>query len=316
MNQLKSAWRLLKSTLRHARYGDTRSRFLLLAEISEFLFRKSPQDQQLLGAALSSRELRGCFLGSEADGFKSLRQFARALCPPYRFSFPTISWWRDELFNGYLDAFGERDGLNVARRWTLLQLARLASTVPGDTAECGVYKGAGSWLICAAMQRTGKHHFGFDSFAGLSQPVKVDGEYWTRGDLTADEVTARENLRQFAGVSLYPGWIPDRFAEIESKSFSFLHIDVDLYEPTKDSLEFFYPRMEEGGIVLCDDFGFETCPGATMAVQEYLADKVETMLPLADGGGFFIKGKSVNSADLPVFATKCAASALEIATNG
>jgi predicted O-methyltransferase YrrM len=71
-----------------------------------------------------------------------------------------------------------------------------------------------------------------------------------------------------------------------------VHIDVDLYNPTKDSLEFFCPRLRPGGIIVCDDYGFSSCPGATAACNEFLADKPEKMIGLSDGGGFLFKGIS------------------------
>jgi O-methyltransferase len=63
---------------------------------------------------------------------------------------------------------------------------------------------------------------------------------------------------------------------------------VDLTEPTRESLAFFYPRMESGGIIVCDDYGQSTSPGATQAVDRFLADKPEKMLMLPEGGGFLI----------------------------
>ena len=86
------------------------------------------------------------------------------------------------------------------------------------------------------------------------------------------------------------GWIPERFPDVEDRKFSFLHIDIDLYEPTRDSVAFFYPRMSDGGIILCDDYGSTFCSGATKAIDEYLADKPEKMISLSGGGGFLIKG--------------------------
>ena len=71
-----------------------------------------------------------------------------------------------------------------------------------------------------------------------------------------------------------------------------VHVDVDLYEPTLASLAFFYPRMNPGGVMVCDDYGFTTCPGATKAVDEFLHDKPEKMIALPNGGGFFIAGVS------------------------
>lgn len=173
------------------------------------------------------------------------------------------------------------------------QLMRLVSAVPGDTAECGVFKGAGSYLICAMNSRNtaqARSHFVFDSFEGLSTPDAVDGKHWVAGDLVCSESSVAAVLAEFPGVTLLKGWIPDRFPEVQDRRFAFVHIDVDLYQPTRDSVEFFYPRLSPGGILLCDDYGFTSCPGATRALDEYLRDKPEKVIALSGGGGFLIKG--------------------------
>ena len=79
------------------------------------------------------------------------------------------------------------------------------------------------------------------------------------------------------------------------RKFALVHIDVDLHAPTRDSLEFFYPRMSEGGVIIVDDYGSSLCPGATLAVDTLLADKPEKMISLVDGGGFLVKGTPVGS---------------------
>ena len=66
--------------------------------------------------------------------------------------------------------------------------------------------------------------------------------------------------------------------------------NVDLEQPTSDSIEFFYFRLEPGGILLCDDYGHATCPGATAAADSFLATRPEKMISLGTGGGFLIKG--------------------------
>jgi hypothetical protein len=103
-------------------------------------------------------------------------------------------------------------------------------------------------------------------------------------------------LARFANVQVYRGWIPQRFGEVAARRFSFVHIDVDLYEPTRDSIEFFYPRLAPGAVLVCDDYGIVTCPGATKAIEDFLRDKPEKMLALTDGGGFFIKGVATSNA--------------------
>jgi hypothetical protein len=168
------------------------------------------------------------------------------------------------------------------------QLLKLTESVQGDTAECGVYKGATSYLICQAENGIPRTHFIFDSFEGLSQPTTEEGNYWTKGDLATSLERTRANL-PFPNVSYHKGWIPDRFEDVADRRFAFVHIDVDLGQPTLDSLKFFYPRMNRGGIIVCDDYGFLTCPGATKAFDEFQLGKPEKIIAPPCGGGFIVK---------------------------
>ncbi len=227
--------------------------------------------------------------GTREDArFRILQKIGRVIMPSYRFGWPQLLWWKDEKFNTYLAHFDELQGCNTDRRWMVHQLLKLISSVPGDTAECGVYKGATSYLICQAANDIRREHFIFDSFEGLSQPASEDGTHWTKGDLATPLERAKANL-PFPGVSYHKGWIPDRFQDVADRSFAFVHIDVDLYQPTLDSLKFFYPRLNLGGIMVCDDYGFLTCPGATKAFDEFQCGKHEQIIAPPCGGGFIIK---------------------------
>jgi len=230
--------------------------------------------------------------------FNALRWIARIVVPKYRFKWPQMEWWDDPVFNEYLVRFNEIDGMNTDRRWMLYQLMRLARDVPGDSAEAGVLSGAGSYLICKVTQEDGLHHrthHVFDSFEGLSKPSEFDGNHWREGDLSCPLKTVTENLSEFNRIRFYKGWIPDRFADVEHNHFCFVHNDVDLYQPTLDSMKFFYPRTNKGGLILCDDYGFTSCPGATKAINVFLHDKKEKMISLSAGGGFLIKGTETSA---------------------
>jgi hypothetical protein len=247
-----------------------------------------------LSVRLLQAVLRAAMRGrSSPERLAALKRLADAVYPGYRLGYPDLDWWGDPRFDRYLADAGEADGFNAQRRFAVLQLARLVAGVPGDTAECGVFRGAGSRLILAATANgpdgPREHHL-FDSFEGLSNPGAEDGEYWRRGDLACSVDSVRAALSEFPGVRFHPGWIPDRFPEVADRRFAFVHVDVDLYQPTRDSVEFFYPRLSPGGILLCDDYGFTTCPGATRAVDEALEGRPERFVSLPDGGGFLIKG--------------------------
>lgn len=224
--------------------------------------------------------------------FTMLRACGRVLVPEYRFKWPQLDWWNDRAFDAYLERFDELRAPNTDRRFMLYQLLRLVENVPGDTAECGVFRGASSWMIASFLQRHGRdhRHFVFDTFEGLSGPGEGDGAHWEQGDLACSEDEVRRNLSSFDNIEYLKGWIPRRFDEVADRRFRFVHVDVDLEQPTHDSVAFFLPRLEPGGVLACDDYGSSTCPGATRAIDELLAGKPEKMIALPDGGGFLVKG--------------------------
>ncbi len=238
-------------------------------------------------------KLRTLLKFKKKDRFNLLVLISRWLVPEYRFNWPYLDWWHDPVFNRYLEKFNELKKHNTERRLMLYQLMRLVDDIPGDTVECGTLRGAGSYLMCMMNEHQSqhrRHHHVFDSFEGLSQPGATDGAHWRKGDLAVTMEKVAANLERFDEVTLHKGWIPERFHEVGDKRFAFIHIDVDLYQPTLDSIDFFYPRTNEGGVILCDDYGSSLCPGATRAIDEYLANKPEKMIYLPGGGGFLIKG--------------------------
>jgi hypothetical protein len=217
-----------------------------------------------------------------------IRGVARFVLPRYRFEWPSMDWWNDPDFNAYLDRFGLTRSLMTRNKWMVNELLKLIVSTPGDTAECGVFEGATSYLICNASNGMSRHHFVFDSFEGLSQPTAEDGNEWSKGLLASPLERTKANL-PFPNISYHKGWIPERFPDAADHRFAFVHIDVDLYQPTLDSFKFFYPRMSPGGLIVCDDYGFSGCPGATLAAREFMSDKPEKIISPPCGGGFIIK---------------------------
>lgn len=191
------------------------------------------------------------------------------------------------------------------RFYSLQQLAHyvLRQRLSGDFVECGVFKGHSAYIILSILSEngfSGEFHI-FDSFeGGLSDKVEKDKNLRFR--LTEKQIQKELNafcstedevkscLRGFNLFRLYKGWIPSRFNEVEDRKFSFVHIDVDLYEPTFDSINFFYPRLVKDGVIICDDYGYTQFPGAKKAIDEFLEKNTCKMfheIPL--GGCFIIK---------------------------
>jgi len=198
------------------------------------------------------------------------------------------SWPTDPEFVRALSKIRANDR-QLDRLFTLDQLAYHAMRFEGNVAECGTYAGASAWFLCTRAAAAGRTVSLFDSWQGLSRPTGVDGSYWKEHDLSSPRTIAEQTLAGFDNVAFFAGWIPDRFPEVASESFAFVHVDVDLYQPTLDTLEFFYPRLSVGGVFLCDDYGFDTCPGARAAFDEYFARVGETVVHLPTGQGLVVR---------------------------
>jgi len=208
-----------------------------------------------------------------------------------------LSWHEDEAFLKLVREFDPAETIVRDRRYVAWSLARSVRDLDGDSAECGVLDGATSYLICAAGEGIpGRRHHVFDSFEGLSEPGTADAVTdvrawtWQAGDLAVPLETVRRRLSRFDFVDYHPGWIPERFGEVADRRFCFVHVDVDLYQPTRDALAFFYERLVPGGILLCDDYGFTTCPGARRAFDEVAARTPQrSVVHLTSGQGLLVR---------------------------
>lgn len=228
--------------------------------------------------------------GDEKSRYVLAEALARQVYPRYKFSeFGRLIEYDEDFMKFYETYCGTDNYHSLDRKYTLNQLMKVCAVLEGDTAECGVYRGASSYLICRHIAGLGKSHHLFDSFGGLSNPGPEDSNHWTQGDMACDEAVVRENLKEYDFVVYHKGWIPDKFHEVSSKVFCFVHIDVDLYQPTYDSLAFFYESTSPGGIILCDDYGFITCPGAKAAMDSFFLNKPERIVCLPTGQGFVVK---------------------------
>jgi hypothetical protein len=212
-----------------------------------------------------------------------------------------IRWWEDrswtEKYAKYLGMDGRGGTRILDRRFHLLQFVQAVRDLPGCTAECGVARGIGSALICLELQDAmpgDDCHFAFDSFEGVSAPSEVDRmengrHHWFQGKLAVPAERTQALLAEFPKCKTVKGWIPESLQVAKDYRFRFVHVDVDLYQPTRDSFEFFYDRLVPGGVILMDDHGFTSCPGARQAAMEFFAKRPERIVELTTGQAFVIK---------------------------
>jgi O-methyltransferase len=188
----------------------------------------------------------------------------------------------------------------LRRRSRFHELGRLLDetrALQGDIAECGCFRGLSSHLLLARLKRadpafTGAGYHVFDSFEGLSDPSPADAvsgdnpaaervrRMCKRGWFAAPLDVVKRGLAEFPGVEYHPGWIPQSFAGLPERRYRFVHLDLDLHDPTLAALEYFFPRLAPGAVVVCDDYDW---PGERKAVDDFCARQGLTVATTAHG---------------------------------
>lgn len=102
----------------------------------------------------------------------------------------------------------------------------------------------------------------------------------------------QENLSDFQDSTVYnEGYIPEIFNSGENPdSVSWLHIDLNSAIPTKEALELFYDRVEQGGVILFDDYGWKGYTETKNVVDEFFREhKSGIHFPLPTGQSVYFK---------------------------
>lgn len=146
----------------------------------------------------------------------------------------------------------------------LIRLCGLTSF--GLNAEVGVYKGGSLKLMAEAYPD--KTFVGFDTFQGLPKEKWTRNELHSPGDFSDTSLGAVEQFINRGNVFLVQGLFPESATSYDKTKFAFVHIDTDFYLSVKEAIQFFYPKLTPGGIIVLDDFGWPNCPGVEQALSE------------------------------------------------
>ena len=172
----------------------------------------------------------------------------------------------------------------------IYSIAKAQSILEGDMAEVGVFQGGSARLICEAKGKRKLHLF--DTFRGLEKVSNVDTHFggirfWREKEFSkVDLESVREYLSRYDNVFLYPGEFPATGDPIKHARFSFVHLDADLYTSTLASLQFFYPKLISGGIILCHDYHSD---GIKRAFGEFFKDSMKPIIELPSSQCIVVK---------------------------
>ena len=204
-------------------------------------------------------------LPAHAPGIRHAEVFPAATYSP---------WLADEEFKDIHALIRSNTLVDIYRCYELWQLiAETAKFPDGDVIEIGVWRGGTGALIARRCKRLGIDnpvHL-CDTFkgvvkAGLRDTVYSGGEHSDTSKGAVLRLIRSLNLDQ---VNILQGIFPeDSGYLIADRRFRFCHIDVDVYDSARDILDWLWPRLVPGGIVVYDDYGFHSCVGITRLVNE------------------------------------------------
>jgi O-methyltransferase len=169
--------------------------------------------------------------------------------------------------------------------YSIYSAVRETEKIGGAIAELGTFRGGSAWLICEMKGNRPLHLF--DTFEGLPDVGEYDSSF-RKGSFSSSLEDVKRVLKDFPDVSFHKGLFPastERFSE--DVRFSFVHLDVDLYQSTFDGLKWFYPRMLRGAILISHDF--VDAEGVRRAFSEFFTDKPECLIELTGSQVAFVK---------------------------
>jgi hypothetical protein len=186
--------------------------------------------------------------------------------------------------------YGVSKPIELRRYAGFTSLLLLTNDIEGDIVECGVGRGKSLFYIgyLTYILKSKKRIFGFDSFEGFPEPTEEDNSFRNpqKGDWSFANIELVKNRFYFAdlaefyesNVFLVKGFFSDTIQENLPEVISFLHLDADLYQSTKDVIENAYLRLSKGAYVVFDEYDEPKWPGVKKAVDEFLFDKVEDVI--------------------------------------
>lgn len=183
---------------------------------------------------------------------------------------------------------GHGESLTLEEAYLLFSSVQATTSIPGVIAEVGVYKGGSAIILCEA--KGDKALYLFDTFSGMPMSeITHDSDQWSR---KTHQDTSVEGIKTYLAVypnieiipGIFPMSIPNR---LHAMSFSLVNLDVDLYQPTLEALNFFWPRISPGGRLISHNYNsvcydIDDTPGVKKAFKEYFKNQIHLIVEIAE----------------------------------
>lgn len=248
------------------------------------------------------------------DPFDHYRNHGRSEGRLYRFSYSqdglhtihNADFRADPDFaKAYARGIKANDNTDFNWHWRVkvgLWAARVASALPGDFIECGVNRGFLSSAIMEYLDwnSTGKTFWLLDTFSGIdtegiSSEDKDPGAkernamHFKSGLYTNNVEEVRKNFSEWKNVEIVVGAVPGTLDRVTSDQIAFASIDMNSAPPEIAAIEFLWPHLVSGAVVVLDDYAYHGYLPQRQAMDEWARRNNVTILSVPTGQGLIIR---------------------------
>lgn len=257
----------------------------------------------LQGYGVSGEKIAG-FIFDEGEFYEEIKENISCFLNTKVHRSRVRSWMKSErLFPEICGAvYWKNDGLHsvykdfVREQFLFLMAQEIKRKgVSGNVAELGVFRGDFTVMLRAAFPYS--RLYLFDTFCGF------DERDLQKDDAVGNKVNEGQKFKDtsqelvLSRLGKYPGdcvvktgIFPESF-DLWDETFCFVSVDLNLRIPVEKSLSLFYPRLNEGGVLLISDYNAPFYEGTREAVIHFCESNHSKMLPLPDlyGSAVIIK---------------------------
>jgi hypothetical protein len=162
----------------------------------------------------------------------------------------------------------------------------------GDLVECGVYMGstAISNIVYFGQEVTCRKYYLFDTFNGLDEKLSTKDEY----DRLRDEYKdcyefVVDAFKEYSNVVIVKGSVPETLSKVNIDKVAYLSIDMNCAYPELEAMQYFWPKLVKGGVIVLDDYGWPMCENQKLAADQFALSVGAMILSLPNGQGIIVK---------------------------
>jgi O-methyltransferase len=219
--------------------------------------------------------------------------------PAYEVVLPNATYSPWNLDKAFIAAYSQIKDATLVDKYRCFELWRLveqcAKLEGGALIEVGVWRGGTAALIATQARNLGLRDkvYACDTFSGVvkagdEDPDYVGGEHADTSQRSVEELFY--DTLNLGNIEVLTGIFPEETGgQVENLEFRFCHIDVDVYQSAKDVTEWIWERLVPGGMIVYDDYGWDTTPGIARYVDAQLPFNDRIVLHNLNGHAIVIK---------------------------